>query len=178
MCSESNPQGEITPIWIIFKTAYFRPFWSWSVLLQTYFSQRSIYRQKVADLFLRMDLTTPSSLVVRPPWYSKRSGRSDFICLKEKRPLWRYSANRKAGESSWRFAAIISPRLRRQCGLGRRPTTETCLGTFSDGKSAGSWGSLCDAGCGNGFATGLSKHRGFRQPQPRRSFSALVIFCL
>ncbi len=42
-------------------------------------------------------------------------------------PLRQYAANRKAGGSSWRLAAIKSPGLRRRCRLSRCPLQKLVL---------------------------------------------------
>ncbi len=103
--------------WNNFNTNHFRNglisglFKAQSEPIRTYFLQRSSCHQNSAvDSFLLMLRTTPSKFVMRPPWDSERSVSSDFTSETEKSPpLW-YSANRKAGGSSFHLRCYLKPR--------------------------------------------------------------------
>ncbi len=94
-------------------------------------------------------------------------------------PLWNHGGIRQIGWLADRLdasATIKSPRLRVQCGLGRRPITESRpvrqSGPFQLEKWLGHSRSLYDVNCTDSFAAGLSKCLRRQQPWCWRSFSS------
>jgi hypothetical protein len=99
--------------------------------VRTYHLQRSLYRRTAAvDSFLQLIQATPFSFFIGPPWDNERPAGFDFASLKQKKV--RRSRIRRIETLADRFnafAAIKSPRMRRQRSPFLRPFTKTGPGT-------------------------------------------------
>jgi hypothetical protein len=95
--------------------------------IRTYCLQWSLYRRKAAvDLFLQLIQVTPSTFFMGPPWDSERPASFDFASLKPKKVC--RSCIQRIERLAYRldaFAAIKSPRMRRQWIPFLRPFTKT-----------------------------------------------------
>ncbi len=95
--------------------------------IRTYCSLRSSYCRKAAvDSFLQLIQATPSTFFMGPPWDSERPAGFDFTSLKPRKVCC--CCIRRIERLAYRldaFAAIKSPRMRRQWILFLRPFTKT-----------------------------------------------------